>query len=329
MPEVEIKREYVGKRLDIFLSKKFNDVSRSRWQKKIKAGEILIAGKNRPPHYFLREGDIISMANKQSTVNESNIKIENVQDKNNFIFSNIKVVAENENFIIINKPAGIVVHHDNKHTSHTLVDWLLEHYPQIKGIGEYQERPGIVHRLDKDVSGLMVVALNKKMFEHLRKQFSDRRIAKEYIALVHNAMKQDDGEVKLPIKRSHGKGIFVAVSDFFSVFAKTKSATTKYEVLERFKNYTLLKINILTGRTHQIRVHMRSIGHPIVGDKIYITHDIKKRGRIIDLGRVWLYAAKLGFRDLYGKWQEFELRMPEELREFLDRVGKHTYNDAN
>ena len=112
----------------------------------------------------------------------------------------------------------------------------------------------------------------------------------------------------------------MAVSDFLSVFSKTKSALTEYEVLEKFNHYTLIKVNILTGRTHQIRVHMRSIGHPIVGDKVYITHDVKKKDKFVDLGRVWLYASKLSFSDLSGEWQEFECDVPKELKEFLKEI---------
>ncbi|MFH1900149.1 MAG: RluA family pseudouridine synthase [Patescibacteria group bacterium] len=318
--EIKIKEKNIGQRLDVFLSEIYRKASRSQWQKRIKSGEVLVNEINKSAHYKLRKGDAISINNKQLTRNKEGSKMNTSKQDNNSTFGRVEIIFEDESYLVVNKPAGMVVHADDKHKNGTLVDWLIDKYPEIKKIGDDSSRPGIVHRLDKEVSGLMVVARTQEMFESLKKQFKERKIKKEYIALVHNVMKQDEGEIKLPIKRSKKKGIFIAVSDFLSVFSKTKPALTKYEVLEKFINYTLVKINILTGRTHQIRVHMRSIGHPVVGDKVYTTHDIKKKGKIVDLGRVWLYASKLGFRDLRGEWKEFKIEMPSELNVFLDKV---------
>ncbi|OGG87033.1 hypothetical protein A3F58_00270 [Candidatus Roizmanbacteria bacterium RIFCSPHIGHO2_12_FULL_37_9b] len=235
----------------------------------------------------------------------------------------IKIIKETDNYLVINKPAGMKVHADNlSRGNDTLVDWLLGKYKEIKDIRDIQDikgseiRPGIVHRLDKDVSGVMVIPRTQEMYEHLKKQFQERKIKKEYLALVHKKMRQDEGEVKIPIGRSKS-GKLVAQSEKIN---EGRSAMTKYEVIKKYINYTLLKVEILTGRTHQIRVHLSSIGHPIAGDKLYETHDIRVKKKGIDLGRLWLYSAKLGFKDLNGEWVEYQVAMPEELKIFLDKI---------
>lgn len=222
----------------------------------------------------------------------------------------IEIIKETDEYIVINKPAGMVVEPNSVYQKDTLVDWLQDKYQ------DDLERSGLVHRLDKDVSGVMVIARTQEMYEHLKKQFQERKIKKEYLALVHKQMKQDEGEVKIPIGRSK-LGKLVARSD---VASAGRSAMTKYEVIKKYINYTLLRVEILTGRTHQIRVHLSSIGHPITGDKLYETHDIRVKKKGVDLGRLWLYSAKLGFKDLNGEWLEYQVAMPEELKIFLDKI---------
>lgn len=222
----------------------------------------------------------------------------------------IKIIKEADEYVIINKPAGVVVEPNSVYKENTVVNWLKDKYK------EDLERTGIVHRLDKDVSGVMVIARNERSFLNLKKQFQDRKIVKEYVALVHKRMRQDEGEIKIPIARS-GKGKFVAKSNEGSV---GRSAMTTYEVVRKYINYTLVKVRILTGRTHQIRVHLSSIGHPVVGDKLYETHDIRVKKKGVELGRLWLYSAKLGFKDLAGEWQEFKVAMPKELKEFVSKL---------
>ena len=235
----------------------------------------------------------------------------------------VEIIKETDEYIVVNKPAGMKVHADNlNRENNTLIDWLLKGYKDIKDIKDIRDikgseiRPGIVHRLDKDVSGVMVIARTQEMYDYLKKQFQEREVKKEYLALVHKQMKQDEGEVKTPIGRSQS-GKLVAQSEKIN---EGRSAMTKYEVLKKYINYTLLQVEILTGRTHQIRVHLSSIGHPIVGDKLYETHDIRVKKKGVDLGRLWLYSAKLGFKDLHGEWVEYQVSMPEELKIFLDKI---------
>jgi len=293
-------------RLDSFLSKFDPRLSRSQWQKEIKAGEVLISGKKKAPHYFLREGDILEIKKVEINKSSNNNRIRNE------LFKLIKVIEEDEDYLVISKPAGLIVHPNGVSNKLALTDWLVKKYPEIKKVGD-KLRPGIVHRLDKDVSGLMVIARTPEMSLYLQDQFRQRKVMKQYNALVHNQMQQDDGEINTPIRRSESKGMFVAD---IQARVSSKKALTRYKVLKKFKKYTLLQVNILTGRTHQIRVHLRSIGHPVVGDKLYITHDIKKK-KPVNLGRLWLYASKLGFKDSQGNYHEFKVNIPTDLNNFI------------
>jgi 23S rRNA pseudouridine1911/1915/1917 synthase len=304
-----------GKRLDLFLSEKFLEFNRSQWQKKIKEGIVLVNEKLRMAHYFLRAGDVIKIKNQigGSEIEKSNIR----REEGLKILKKIKILAETSDYVVINKPAGVVVHPGNKYQGVTLVDWLKKQYPAIKDIGEAKERPGIVHRLDKNVSGLMVVALTEETFKCLKGQFKERNIVKEYVALAHERVDQDEGEIQSFLKRSKNKFFFI--SNIKKTDEREKEAITKYEVIKEFCHYTLIRVKILTGRTHQIRVHLRSIGHSLVGDELYATRNIKKKKQL-EIGRIWLYAAKLGFKNLAGEWQKFECSMPEELKKFLEKI---------
>jgi 23S rRNA pseudouridine1911/1915/1917 synthase len=326
--KIKINKEDAGKRLDVFLTKTKPAFSRSGWQKKIKEGGILVDGQKTEVHYWLKEGEVVEMANgKWQMANgkfgggEGGEKLEMRnkklrKDKNNEGRGDggVIIIKETEDYLVINKPAGMVVHPVKKLGEGTLADWLIKKYPTIKKVGENKLRPGIVHRLDKEVSGVMVVAKTQKMFDLLKKQFQERKTEKEYQALVYGKMRQSEGEINMPITRDKREGKFKTRSD---EEREGREAKTNYEVLKRLINYTLIKVKILTGRTHQIRVHLASIGHAIVGDDLYMTKNIRKKSKRVELERLWLYAVKLGFYDLAGKWQEFEVGAPEELEEFF------------
>ncbi|NMC51932.1 RluA family pseudouridine synthase [Candidatus Kuenenbacteria bacterium] len=301
-----------GKRLDQFLQGKLGELSRSQIQKMIKAGEITVDGKEVAVHYFLKPGNEIKVKSQSAS---RRTKVNPPAGGQKSKLAGIKVIKEDKDYIVVNKPAGMVVHPDTIYKDNALVDWLVKKYPEVKKVGDDQKRPGIVHRLDKDVSGLMVVARTQKMFDYLKKQFQDRKVEKEYLALVHGVVVKDEGLIDRPIGRTVG-----GVMGVGSKNKKSREAGTQYRVVERFKNFTLLKIKIFTGRTHQIRAHMKSIGHGLIGDNLYVTRDIKRKKKQEDLGRVWLYACRLGFKDLDEKWQEFEVAMPEELKLFLGKI---------
>ena len=228
----------------------------------------------------------------------------------------IKIITDESDFLVIEKPAGLLVHPAPGKTEPTLVDELLTRYPKLKGVGDSAERPGLVHRLDRAVSGLMVIAKTEPMFLELKRQFKNREIKKEYTALVHGVLtpSQEHGLIEKPIGRSHtGRGRMAAYSQ---AQRDSREAKTEYWVIKRLRHHTLLRVQIHTGRSHQIRVHLFSLGYPVVGDTIYK----QKRIKAAKIERLFLHSTKLGFKDLSGEYHEYESTMPEELNNFLNSL---------
>ncbi|MBU1130764.1 RluA family pseudouridine synthase [Patescibacteria group bacterium] len=289
-------------RLDKFLNNELLDFSRSQIQKLIKAGQIKVNDESTSVHRFLKTGDKITFEEKSQEA--STIE---VPDK----ITQPAIIAETEDYFVINKPAGLIVHPATGVKEKTLTDWLLEKYPNIRDIGENPARPGIVHRLDKEVSGLMVIAGTQRMFDYLKKQFQSHQLKKEYLGLVHGVIKTDIGQINFPLKRSKLTGKIVARPQK----SEGKDAITKFEVIKRFVNYTYLKLTLLTGRTHQIRAHLQAYGYPLVGDKLYKNKKIKDK---LNLDRIFLHSAVLGFNDLNEGRQEFNLDLPEDLQNILN-----------
>lgn len=224
----------------------------------------------------------------------------------------IKIIYEDDKFLVVEKPAGLEVASEKNKEEPTLVDWLLKKYPAIAKVGPDPSRPGIVHRLDKNASGLLVVAKTEAAFENLINQFKTRQVKKEYTVLVHGEVTQDEGRIEFPIARANS-GRFAAMPLGTDA---GRLAITEYEVVKRVKNFTLLLARIKTGRTHQIRVHFFALGYPVVGDKLYRSRKIKEPL----LPRLFLHASKIGFNNLNGEWREFESALPEELKFFLDSL---------
>ncbi|MFC1756767.1 RluA family pseudouridine synthase [Patescibacteria group bacterium] len=206
---------------------------------------------------------------------------------------NIPIIYEDENILAIDKPSGLLVHPAESTTGETLIDWILEKYPDIKNVGEDISRPGIVHRLDKETSGTMLVAKDQETFEFLKEQFQNRKIKKTYSALVTGEVKNNTGTIETPIQR----------------FTKSRDALTEYKITERFKDFTLLEAYPKTGRTHQIRIHLKSIGHPIVCDKIYT----KKPQCPFGLNRHFLHAQSIEFNLENGSKIKLETDLPKDL----------------
>jgi 23S rRNA pseudouridine1911/1915/1917 synthase len=246
------------------------------------------------------------------------------------------IIAETPDYLVINKPAGLAVHGGGNLKEPTLADWLLARYPKIKTVGDDPSRPGLVHRLDKEVSGLMVIAKTNQSFLGLKNQFKDREVNKEYVALVYGRIMAEGGQIDFPITRSQSGYKMAALpaqtTDLLTrrhpsgrdqgnltSWFKSRQALTEFTVLQRFVNYTLLRVKIKTGRTHQIRVHLFAYGHPLVGDPLYYTKKTKIRNQKLKLGRVWLVADHLKFRDLDGRTQNFTIDLPAELTAALPR----------
>jgi len=229
------------------------------------------------------------------------------------IFSQIQIVQKKPDFLIINKPSGLIVHPNAYQKTATLTDWLKDKFPEINKVGEDEKRPGIVHRLDQDVSGLLVVARNNQTFFHLKKLFQKRKVEKKYYGLIYGHLPQRKGEINLPIGRSKKEpGKFKIRHD-----QSGKNCLTIYQVIRQFPKHSLLDIGLKTGRTHQIRVHLKGIGHSLVGDPLY-----KSKGTKTDLDRIFLHAYQLGFVDRKGHNQQAKIALPEKLDIFLQKLDR-------
>ena len=305
-----------GARLDKFLTQRLKDLSRSQIQKLIKQQAITVNNTAAVSHYSLKVGDEINISEK--TVRRP-ADVGRLCEKLPKKSPNIKIIDETDEFLVINKPTGLAVHGG---ANFTLAHWLLIKYPEIKSVGDDAERPGIVHRLDKDVNGLMVIAKTQTAFNNLKKQFQDRTVIKEYTALAHDKIQKDNGLINFPIRRAKD-GYKMAALPATVKGEPTESgrlAETKFQVKKRLVNYTLLKIKIKTGRTHQIRVHLAAYNHPIVGDNIYATAKTRIQNKKLGLNRIFLIADHLSFLDLRNGRQDFKIDLTQELKNILKIV---------
>lgn len=291
----------IGKRLDLFICERIPKLSRSRVQKLISQGNVSVDGEKKSKSYAIKRKNNIEV----NIPPLSKLKAEPEDIK-------INIIYEDEDIIVLSKPAGIVVHPSPGHPTKTIVNALLFHTKFLSGISGVL-RPGIVHRLDKQTSGLMIVAKNDDAHKNLSQQFKKKSVKKIYLALVHSRIEEDEGKIDAPIGRSRIN------RKKMSVIPEGKQAVTEFEVLKRFNNFTLIKVKPITGRTHQIRVHLSYIGKPVVGDVQY------GKGRRIEdylkLKRHFLHALKLEFkhpRD--GKEMSFEDKLPKELKNLLNML---------
>jgi 23S rRNA pseudouridine1911/1915/1917 synthase len=306
-------------RIDKFLASAFAKASADKQEffsytrgeiiRQIKEGNIIVNGKKIKPSYILKESDKLEINLKKSDtklVPNKNIKPE--------------IIYQDENIIVVNKPAGLQVHPDFHEKKNTLANALIVKFPEIKNVGDpsinsgqVNLRPGIVHRLDKDTSGVMVIARNQKTFLALKEKFKNRKVEKKYWAIVYEKLEKKEGVIDKPLARaaSYRKQVVAGNRTKTTV----REAVTHYKVLKVWKKYSLVELTPHTGRTHQIRVHLTSIGHPIVGDKIY---KIKKIEEIAAL-RQMLHAANLAF-ELDGRKYDFKAKLPEDFREFTGNI---------
>lgn len=251
--DLEIQQEECGKRLDRFLAEQFPEYSRSFWQKLIKEQKIFVNHAEAKSNYKTTMGDRIAITIPDPEILE--VEAEEMP---------LDILYEDQDLIIVNKPKGMVVHPSAGHYTHTLVNGLLYHCrDQLSGING-KMRPGIVHRIDQDTTGSLVVCKNDFAHHHLAEQLKVHSITRRYRAIVHGVIKEDEGTIDQPIGRHPIERKKMAVNH-----KNGKPAITHYRVLERFKNFTYIECQLETGRTHQIRVHMSSIHHPILGDAVY------------------------------------------------------------
>jgi 23S rRNA pseudouridine1911/1915/1917 synthase len=291
-------------RLDLFLLKNLSNKSRTFIQKNIKAGNVKVNDEvEKTVHYWLKNTDTVEW--RENIIIKPNINIQKQID-------DIDVLFESDDYIIISKPTKLLVHAlPDKPNTPSLIDWLVDKYPQTKQLGENPLRPALIHRLDKEVSGLMVIPLNQDMYDYLKREFKLRKVKKIYTGLAYGTFEDVEGEINLPISRSKNTGRMAA----HSIEQGGKSALTKYEITKTYTNHTLLKIQIETGRTNQIRVHFQAAGHGLVGDTLYTN---KNTAKPIDLGRVFLHASHLSFNLPSGENVSYDSQLPKKLHDFLE-----------
>ncbi len=295
---MEVRVEIGGMRLDKALAE-LTDLSRSVANEQIKAGQVLVNGQVKKAKYSVQVGDVIQY--QEPEVEVLDYVAENLP---------IEIVYQDADVAVVNKPQGMVVHPSAGHTSGTLVNALLYHVKDLSGINGVM-RPGIVHRIDKDTSGLLMVAKNDEAHVKLAEELKAKKSLRKYIAIVHGNLPNDRGLIEAPIGRSEKDRKKQAV------IAKGKEAITRFQVLERFGDYSLVELSLETGRTHQIRVHMAYIGHPVAGDEVYGPRKtLKGNGQ-------FLHAQTLGFtHPRTGELVEFTVEAPAIFQKTLEELRK-------
>ena len=290
--EVEVLRE---ERIDKYLAEELG-ISRSTFKKMIDEGFVLVNGKKAKASLILSEADELFV--KDGFIKEASFEAEDIP---------INIVYEDDDLLVINKKSGMVVHPGNGNTSGTLVNALMHYTKNLSNKEAF--RPGIVHRIDKDTSGLMLVAKNDKAHDILAEGFKNKTIKREYIALVCGVIGEDSGVIDAPIGRDAKDRKKMCVTS-----ENSKKAVTHFKVLKRYEHYTLLRLILDTGRTHQIRVHMKYIGHPVYNDPVY--------GKAYNDFGQFLHSASIDFEQpTTHEHLHFECDVPKEFQDFLDTLN--------
>lgn len=316
MKQLIVKEKGTHERLDVWLFRYHGIMSRSAYHKEIIKGAVLLNDKKAKPSTVVRQGDVIAT-----------MLDERAPDPLRPIKENLNIIYEDNDILIINKPAGLIVHPTANSKIITLVNYLMSYCPSIKGVGESPFRPGIVHRLDKLASGLMVIAKNNESFARLKQAWQKGEVQKKYLTLVWGEL-HESGSVELNIVRSKRSGKMVTTK------VDGREATTLYRPLKRYTTTTLLEVETKTGRTHQIRTHFKAIGHPVVGDPLYKgkkvpttkgvgipTDNVGKRN--YKTPRLFLHAFYLKF-SINNEYKIFKSPLPKDLKKYLDSLKPKT-----
>lgn len=307
----KIQESERAKRIDAVVHSAFPQLSRSHIQSFIKQKKVLVSGRAVKPSLRVAVGDVVEALFTDADLATGLLSDSSVA---------FDVVFECSDYIVVNKPAGVAVHPDRVGKSGTLVNGVIARYPEIAKVGEDVLRPGVVQRLDRAVSGVMVIARTQKMFEQLKTQWQGRDVEKHYIALVCGHLPEDAGMIRSFTRRSNRHALKM-VSDP-DASRGGKEAITEYRVETTWPSYQLVRVTTHTGRMHQIRVHLTSMGCPIVGDALYTP---KVAGTKILSGRIFLHAEKLAFYDALGDRKEYIAPMPLELVDVLSGLKGGTH----
>ncbi len=296
-----------GRRLDLFLAERVPELSRTRIQELTREGKVRVNGNVAKAAHRISAGEIIEIEVLPRPAMQA--LPEDLP---------LDVLCVDNDFVIVNKSAGMVVHAGAGHTRGTLVNALLHRLGKLSEAGGAL-RPGIVHRLDRETSGAMVIARNDKAHENLSEQFRSRNVRKIYVALVHGKMPRDSGTITLPISRDPNRRTRMTARA-----KKGRHARTDWRAIARLDGYTLVELALHTGRTHQIRAHFSAIGHPVVGDTLYGAPRTIRAGKrtLRMLERNFLHAARIGFsHPSSGEWVEVRAPLPQDLRVYFDQLG--------
>lgn len=310
----DIKKAFEDRRIDRYLASRLPDYSRTFLQKLVKEGSVLVNGRTVKSSYDIQKGDLISV--RVPVLEESKIVPEDIP---------IDIVYEDDYLMLINKPYDMVVHPAGRHHCGTVVNALAFHCQNLSQVNG-PLKAGIVHRLDRDTSGIMLTIKSDAVHSHIAMQFEKRSVKKEYLAVVEGELMFDSDEISLPIARHIIDSQKMAVRHDIG-----KEAVSIYEVIERFRGYTLVKVMPKTGRTHQIRVHMRAIGHPVVADFMYSSQEScylsdllqKKReeGELPIIDRQALHAHRIEFfHPIHNKKMEFEVDLPDDISALVNTL---------
>lgn len=314
---LEIPRHLNDKRVDsalkLLLQEKCPEqtpLSRAFLTRALKEGKILVNGTTVLPRALVVTHDILSVSPE--------IFLKNDSVEPSFEPVDLTKIFENERILVVDKGPGVQMHQGGSHQGTTVAQWVLAHYPELSTVGEDPLRPGIVHRLDRDTSGILVIAKDGESFQALKKSFQDRDVEKNYVALVYGHLSEREGKVDASLIRNPGELRRRAIDSTNytgTLPGNTRTALTYYRVIERYQDYDLVLLTPKTGRTHQIRVHMAFLGHPVVGDRLYAFKEVKRKNLLFPK-RHLLHSTKLSFT-LFDEQYQFESPLPEDFKQVL------------
>ena len=366
---IKITLSQSTQRIDKFLAGFYAERSRASWQKGIRNKEVLVNNKIVKPDYVLKEDDEVEILKTSPSPSlkrrgENEIPLIPFDKNGKAEIPEIEIIYEDDDVIVLNKPAGVLSQNAESSKNPSISDFLVKHCPEIKNVGEDEMRFGVVHRLDKDTSGVIITAKNNQAFEFLKDQFKNRKTQKIYTALVYGDIKPKKGEINFKIGRSKtNPNMQTAIDAKKKENIKSREALTIYKIIKAFsfssprcslsaedcdekardplqssaerlqrgekdfKDYSLLEVSLKTGRMHQIRVHLKAIGYPIVGDQKYFFKKYKNKNP--ELNRQFLHAKELGITLPNGKKVRFKAKLPNDLENFLDKIKLGGISDSS